>query len=315
MRFEEIENYINEQLSKFDKVIPQLEKNFSNSILKELNALQLTKDGSIKRSAANLKKMLSVQRHLSDALTGKKYLNQLKSFFKATGTISDQINQFYKETFKVGTPNSIAKAIREGSRNVIIERMTTGLKGAISDALQPILNSAVMSGESYNSLAEQIKAVVNGNSKNEGLIRKYSKQIATDTLNGYAANYHVAMSEGLGFQWFQYTGANLATTRDFCLACKERKFIHISEFPEIVKGHFKEFKDIGGKIYEKYGLPQGMRLGTNKDNFRLYRGGYNCGHQVRPVYEYMVPKSKREEIYTTTTYKSWKTSQGDKKFI
>lgn len=309
MKYNDIEKYIDAQLSDFDKSIPGLEKDLSKRLINELATLQLNRDGSIKRTAANFKKMLSIQRHLNDALIGSKYTNEVKKFFNSTGKISSLINSFYKETFDIATPNSLAKAIKDGSRNAIIDRMTNGLTGGLYDALQPILNDAVIAGQSYNSLADQIKEVVNGTSEMEGLISRYAKQIATDTLNGYAAGYHKAMQEGLGFQWYRYVGSNITTTRDFCIACKDRQYLHVSEFPKIIEGDFKEFKEIDGKIYERYGLPQGMRLGTNKDNFQIYRGGYNCGHQLRPVYEWQVPKVKRTAVYKTPAYKTWKKSQ------
>lgn len=308
MQYNDIEKYINSQLSQFDKTIPELEGNLSDRLLKELSQLQLNKDGTLKRSSGNFKKMLSIQRHLNDALIDTNYIKELRRFFNSTGHLSELINSYYKETFDVASPNSIAKAIRDGSRNVIVERMTKGLTGSLYDSLQPILNDAVISGQSYSSLADQIKEIVRGTSEIEGIIKKYAKQIATDTINGYAAQYHAAMQEGLGFQWYRYTGSNLTTTRDFCIACKEREYIHVSEFPEIIKGDFEQFKAIGGKIYERYGLPQGMRLGTNKDNFRIYRGGYNCGHQLRPVYEWQVPKKQRLAVYDTEAYKKWKKS-------
>lgn len=306
MRFNDIEKYINARLDQFNAIIPQLEGVLSNTILKQLTKLQLSSDGSVKRTAGNFKVMLAIQRQLNDALLDTTYKKSLADLFKSTGKISDLFDDFYKNSFDVSKPSTLTKAIREGSRSVIVDRMTTGLTSSLYETLQPILNNGVINGLEYNTLTDQIKQAVKGTSAEAGIVDKYAKQIATDTLNNYAGQYNTAMQAGLGFQWYRYAGSNIATTRDFCIACKMREYLHVSEFPKIIKGNFQEFKEIGGKIYNRYGLPQGVREGTNSDNFLIYRGGYNCGHQLRPVYEWQVPKSKRNEIYATTAYKAWK---------
>ena len=77
----------------------------------------------------------------------------------------------------------------------------------------------------------------------------------------------------------------------------EKKFFHKSEIPELLKGNFPQFKAMGGEIYPKTGLPQGMVPGTNPETFLIYRGGYNCMHQAVPVSEDIVPRSERVRVY------------------
>lgn len=84
------------------------------------------------------------------------------------------------------------------------------------------------------------------------------------------------------------------TSRDFCKACVKKKYIHRSEFTSIVKGEFKEFKDIDGKISQRTKLPYGMIDGTNSTNFMVRRGGYSCNHKLIPVAKEVVPKEIRQ---------------------
>ncbi|MBK7885129.1 MAG: hypothetical protein IPJ81_16090 [Chitinophagaceae bacterium] len=134
------------------------------------------------------------------------------------------------------------------------------------------------------------------NETGEGQLQKYTKQITTDALNQYSGQYTQIVSSDLDFEWFRYSGSNIETTRPFCLACTKKKFIHISEIPQLLKGNFPEFREFDGVINEKTGLPAGLIAGTDVSNFMINRGGYNCAHQLRPVSEDLVPKEYLAKI-------------------
>jgi hypothetical protein len=76
----------------------------------------------------------------------------------------------------------------------------------------------------------------------------------------------------------------------------KKRFVHKSEIPELLKGHIDGHKC---KIYEATGLPMGMIEGTTAENFIVYRGGYNCGHELIPVNEAAVPKEIRAKFSST----------------
>jgi len=42
---------------------------------------------------------------------------------------------------------------------------------------------------------------------------------------------------------------------------------------------------------------------TNAENFFVRRGGYNCGHQIFPVIERLVPKDIQDRVKATAAYK------------
>ena len=74
---------------------------------------------------------------------------------------------------------------------------------------------------------------------------------------------------------------------------KRKKYFHKNEISELLKGH------IGNEnvpIYEKTGLPYGMDKNTNETNFIILRGGHNCGHQIFPIMDSVVPDSVKREV-------------------
>jgi hypothetical protein len=101
------------------------------------------------------------------------------------------------------------------------------------------------------------------------------------------------ISDRLQSEWYQYVGSNLTTTREFCEHLTKKRYVHKSEIPELLKGNIDGHQC---KIYSATGLPQGMIEGTNEENFIVYRGGYNCGHELIPVSEATVPVSIRQKI-------------------
>jgi hypothetical protein len=66
-----------------------------------------------------------------------------------------------------------------------------------------------------------------------------------------------------------------------------------NEIPTLLRG---EIDGHQCEINKKTGLPKGMNENTTADNFIVFRGGYNCGHQLIPVNEAVIPKELKDKI-------------------
>ena len=127
----------------------------------------------------------------------------------------------------------------------------------------------------------------------DGKLLRYSKQIVTDSINQYNRQYGQIVSDDLGWNWFEYSGSLIKTSREFCVHMVKKRYVHRSEFTTVLKG------DIDGKkiaVYDKTGLPYGLIAGTDQYNFPVYAGGYQCGHLVRPVPDVVVPIGLRTAL-------------------
>ncbi len=113
---------------------------------------------------------------------------------------------------------------------------------------------------------------------------KNVKQIATDSLNQYSANYIKTVSDDLGLKWYKYQGGRKTSSRCFCLE-RVDKYFHVSEVE-----HWGETPSLWNSCKTKLHKGGGMIAGTNKTTIFTYRGGWQCNHQIMPVSEKIVPK-------------------------
>lgn len=97
----------------------------------------------------------------------------------------------------------------------------------------------------------------------------------------------------LGLNWIVFTGSNLKTTRPLCIAMKKRKYFHIYEIPEIIKGI------IDGRQLPlaDNGFPEGMFPCTTIDNYLHLLNGRSCGHGFSFTMSYVVPDALKQKVY------------------
>jgi hypothetical protein len=156
----------------------------------------------------------------------------------------------------------------------------------ILDPIKSILNQNITTGGSYADFNEQLRDWIIGNDKAEGNILKYTKQITTDALHQYNAQYHEIIAQDLQFNWGQYVGSLITTSREFCVYLTKKRWVHKSELPVIIEGNIDGHNC---KLSKVTGLPYGMIPGTNSDNFKVRRGGYSCRHSFFWVPDSSVP--------------------------
>jgi hypothetical protein len=163
----------------------------------------------------------------------------------------------------------------------------------VVDRLQKIVLDNTTTGGSYASLNDQLRQSVVGTDDADGILQRYSKVITTDAINQYSAQYHETIAADLGLNWLRYVGSNITTTREFCERLTEKEWVHKSELPEIIKG---KINGVQCKLSKSTGLPLGMIPGTDEKNFKIRRGGYQCGHQAYWVPDSSVPDMIKMKI-------------------
>jgi hypothetical protein len=144
----------------------------------------------------------------------------------------------------------------------------------------------------WGDLVQQTSRYLKRTGQGDGRLLGMAKQITTDSLNQFSAQYNAIVSEELGFEWYMYVGSNLETTREFCSLLTKKKYVHKSEIPKILNGSIDGKKY---KINDKTGLWVGAIEGTNVANFPINRGGYQCGHQLMAVAKEIIPLDIRRK--------------------
>lgn len=263
-------------VASFQKGIPQTQKNVLESLVDQLKDLQ-TQDGKVLNSVQNLKLINQIANKLERLIISEGYKESVKDFVTAFDTVESLQKQYFAAFNLKYKPAKTLPIIKETSIDKTLnDLLGQGLQSNVVDRLHSILTDNVTSGGSYASLNEQLRKTITGTGETEGILERYSKTITTDSINQYSAQYHETIAQDLNFNWGRYVGSNLTTTREFCIHLEEKEWVHKSELPKIIEGLIDGHQC---KLSKSTGLPLGMIPGTNADNFKVRRGGYNCGHQ------------------------------------
>lgn len=314
--FSDILKEIDRAINSFNKGIPSSQKKMYEELVLELKRLDLNGD-KIKTTVANLKIIQSIKNKLTRLILTDDYLSDVKEFVKSFNEVAKLQNEYWKGVESTFKPKPLLREIRKQAiTDTVTQLAESGIGANIGDVLTDILRTNVTSGGSYKSLQNQLLETLTDTNRSDGLLTRYSKQITTDSINQYSAQYTQQVAAGLKMEWYAYQGTEMQTSREFCQAMVEnRRYFHISEVPALLNAEGMEFKDNkDGKIKKvrinpKTNLPYGFIEGTNAENFFVRRAGYQCGHQIRPVPERNVPLEVRDRVYNTPAYHRWKATQ------
>lgn len=314
--FNDILTRINGAIAQFNKKVPGLEKVMLDGIEEELKRLDLL-DGKVKPTVANIKIIASVKAKLMNIILNPDYVSEVKKYVQAFRDVSTLQNEYWRTVEKKFKPSSILKQVRIQAIDDTVSKLTeAGIGVNVSDQIAGILNTNITTGGSYKDLRNQLVTATTTTKEGEGVLSRYVKQITTDSIHQYNANYTQIVSSDLGYEWYAYQGSDIKTTRPFCDAMTDIRYFHISEIPSLLKAEGLYYTDKKTKekkpvpIYQKTGLPNGMIPGTDPSNFFIHRGGYNCGHQIRPVSAALVPQVRKDEVEATPAYAAWARTNG-----
>jgi hypothetical protein len=289
---------ISSAVAGFDGSIPDIQRGILGEVETLLSGLDL-KSGRIAPSIANLKAVSRMQGKLeSIVMDNDEYKKELSSYLDTFGKISDLNAGYFQSIEGKFKPASIFKEMQKQSIDSTISSLTSaGISSNVTEPVYDLIRQNVTTGTKFSDLTKSLRDYITGQGDTLGSLDRYVKQITTDALNQYSANYMELAAADLNLEWYQYAGVRIETSRKFCIAMIQKKHYHKIEIPDLIKGKFPQFKEVGGTLYKNTGLPNGMVKGTNRENFPIYRGGYNCHHQGIPVSESSVPESTRREVY------------------
>lgn len=271
-----------------------IEKKIFNSVIVILKELSVDKSGNIRNNLKNIKILGKVRKEMNRIIFNKKYLNDVYSFTESFNKVADIQNAYFSTIATSFTPPALAEAIKKEAIAATIEGLTEqGINGNVVTQLRDIIKTNVTSGGNYAEFTSTLKTFIEGDAETSGVLTRYARVYVTDSINEYSANHIKTITDDLGLEWFRYVGSLMATSRDWCKELVAQEYVHQSQFTALLKGK------VNGKqvaIYEKTGLPEGMKAGTNVSNLQTLRGGWGCNHQLVPVLTESVPKKIRDKV-------------------
>jgi len=292
-KIQELIDTIDEAIAKWDKAIPDMEKDFFANVFRLVKQLELKGD-DIKKIVSNLRLMNKIKSELDSALYTKRYLREVDSFIKYFEKVEKIQSEYFTESFKDFKKPAIWAEIKKQTIEDVVESLTAAdISTLVVNPVSELIRDDVMNGSSWSNMVKQLDKLIESKSGLDSPLKRYSSQIVTDAINQYAAQYNNTITDDLGLQWYQYVGALVKHSRPFCRSLVQKRWVNVAEFPTIVQGK------INGKQVAKNprtGLPEGMIPGTNAQTLKTYRGGYRCNHLFIAVDESLVPEATKRKF-------------------
>jgi hypothetical protein len=283
-----------------------------DTLFKELIGLTKTletRGDVLLNNIKNLGVINKIKVKLERLIIDPKYKEDVKKFIGSYSDIQDLSNQYFSQFNAKYKPSATANGVKQTAiQSTLNGLFENGINTGVIDGLKKILQTNISAGGSYAHLTEQLRNYMLTNDTGDGALQRYVKTYANTAINQFSAEYNKTIADDLGLEWYGYDGSLLTTSREFCDKCVEKKYIHVSEFPALIKGDFGALGEI--HIAKSTGLPDGMMAGTDETNLVRRRGGWNCGHQMIAVAESVVPQNIRDAVYASQAYKDWTAKNG-----
>lgn len=272
-------------IDSLEKSIPSIDKAIFDELTIELSKLE-TVNGNIKTSVNNLKQIQKVKNKLNAIILNDDYKQDVNTYLNSFDDTKGLIDNYFSTIVSdFNGKGELFKAILNNSVSITAESLLgAGISNDIINPISDYLSKSVTSGSNLTELIQDLKVKIIGDKDNLGYLMKNVKQIATDSLNQYSANYIKTVSDDLGLKWYKYQGGRKTSSRCFCLE-RVDKYFHITEVE-----YWGETPSLWNICKTKMHKGGGMIAGTNKTTIFTYRGGWQCNHQIIPVSEKIVPK-------------------------
>jgi len=288
---EQIQKIIEQAPEDFASKIPDIEKKIFRDVSLLLKDLKVNASGKIVTSVENLKVINNIKAKLGKIVVSKEYANLVNKFVSNLPEIYSLLTSTYQ------VPNQSKEMINELTKaqigNTIETLVGDGYKQKMVDTIYGQMLTGVTSGSSYSDLSEQLRSQIVTTDDRQGMLSTYTKIFSDDAASIYDRMATKMVADAMGYNWFAYTVSNITTTREFCEHMTKKRYFHRSEIPTLLAGNIDGHQC---EIYEKYGLPKGMREDTNTDNFLVYMGGYRCRHRLIPLSDNSVPQAMRDRF-------------------
>ena len=287
--FKETRDTIDLFKNRFNKNVVTRSKSMWSTIFKTIKNLETDEAGNIIPNTKNLRLLRTVRGDIKKSIITPQYKKDLNRFLGGFDELK-KINDTYYKAIASGTLNANKQVFNEIknfsidlTKNSLLE---SGITNEIIRPIEKVLSQNVTTGGSFQDLTEALRTDILGDSQRLGKLERYSKQITTDALNQFNANYNQTVSADLKLEFYFYNGAVKETSRTYCInRVTDGRYFHKKEVEESAS------EEWAGKI-----------PGTNSSSIFVNRGGYNCGHQWLAVDTIAVPKSARDRAESKGYY-------------
>jgi hypothetical protein len=251
--------------SRMDEALPRVFAKLSDQVIDLASELSLDP----KDRAKTLKELIKLKKDIADTIiTNAPYQVQVAEVIKGFEMLSELSNEYI--TLAIGDfpeKKALYKAILESNIATTKDALLgAGIRENFGTAIQEVLKDNISGIGTRSELNKTLRKFIEGTPEEAPFLNRYIKQTTNDAVMTFNSEYIQTIAEDLDVEYYLYAGTLIADSRPFCNARAGRYF---------TTDQVKSWANLKGW--------QGRMAGTNSSTIFIYRGGYNCRHQLWPV--------------------------------
>ena len=251
--------------SRMDEALPKVFAKLSDQVIDLASDLSL----DAKDRAKTLKELIKLKKDIADTIIQNvPYQLQVAEVIKGFEMLSELSNEYI--TLAIGDfkeKKELYKAILESNIATTKDALLgAGIRENFGTAIQEVLKDNISGIGTRSELNKTLRKFIEGTEQEAAFLNRYIKQTTNDAVMTFNAEYIQTVADDLGVEYYLYAGTVIQDSRAFCTARSGRYF---------TTDQVKSWANLKGW--------QGRMAGTNSNTIFIYRGGYNCRHQLWPV--------------------------------
>ncbi len=251
--------------SRMDEALPKVFGKLSDQVIDLASDLSL----DAKDRAKTLKELIKLKKDIADTIIQNvPYQLQVAEVIKGFEMLSELSNEYI--TMAIGDfkeKKELYKAILESNIATTKDALLgAGIRENFGTAIQEVLKDNISGIGTRSELNKTLRKFIEGTEQEAAFLNRYIKQTTNDAVMTFNAEYIQTVADDLGVEYYLYAGTVIQDSRAFCTARSGRYF---------TTDQVKSWANLKGW--------QGRMAGTNSNTIFIYRGGYNCRHQLWPV--------------------------------
>ena len=247
------------------KALPQVFAKLSDQVIDLASELSL----DAKDRARTIKQLIKLKKDIADTIINNStYQAQVAEVIEGYKLLADLSNEFISISIGDFKPKTeLYKAILEANIATTKDALLgAGIRENFGTAIQEVLKDNIAGVGTRTELNKTLRKFIEGTPEEAPFLNRYIKQTTNDSVMTFNSEYIQTISDDLGVEHYLYAGTLIADSRAFCTARAGRYF---------TKEEVQKWASLKGW--------DGRMKGTNSTTIFVYRGGYNCRHQLWPV--------------------------------
>jgi hypothetical protein len=227
---------------------------------------------------------------ISNAIASSGYTAKVNEYLRSFETIKEFNFDAHRDVNDL--PTDEMEELINPVQKQVTQQTIDGLTGSGIDTqfIQPMKEGIfknIVSGATITDLETYLKGYILSDELRLGQFKKYTTQIARDTLNQFDGQVNSRIANEFGLNAFKYVGSLIEDSRPQCVRWVGKGTLLLDELQTEIN-----WANSNGS---------GMIPGTTPDNFSIYRGGYNCRHSAIPfkMTKSQIEKYNREQNIET----------------